>query len=200
MAALIALAVTLPVTVRAAYVYHASGQQAYAYYWSYDDSTCITNWAYVQFQEVETQSPPQPRVTATIGDLEVQQWDCNGNYFVNASGYATLPKGGAQVGPQSAMMDASLELFDYVSNSTVTADVHLTWTPTDERATQQTYHFCSHRPGGMYLYRTSGKSRVAQVSGTVSIGGVNFTLTPTPTPEGGFSSSMEGDVSISKTP
>lgn len=201
--ALIALAVTPPVTVGAGDVLHVRGQAAYATFQSSDDAGCVSNWVSVQVHEVETQRrPQQSSVTTTTAFLYVEQRDdCTQTVLMQAGGWdVPLPEGDGQVANNlsSATLNASLDLFDYISNSTVTADVHLTWNPTDERASLTWYHNSSHTPQSIYNSHSTGKMRAAQVSGTVSIGSVNYT--PIPTSDGQFGTGMDGEVTITKTP
>lgn len=202
--ALIAFAVTLPVTVRAGDVLHLRGQAAFATFQSSDDTGCVSSYVDVRVHEIETRSlPQQPRATTMTAFLYVDQWDsCTQALLIQVAGWdVPLPEGALQVANNlgSATLNvSSLELYDYVSLSTVKVDVHLTWNPTDERPSLTWYHNSSHTPQSIYNYHSTGKMRAAQVSGTVSIGSVNYT--PIPTPDGQFGTGMGGELTIYKKP
>jgi hypothetical protein len=195
------LGMAAPVTADARDVTHIRGQAGHTTFQSQDG--CISNYVEVYFTEIETRSLPQrPRAASNVATIFIQQWDdCRQTMLIWAAGYdIPLLEGAVQVANNlsSATLNASLELVDYTSYTPVTADVHLTWMATDQSAKPSFYHTTSHIPGYTYNYHATGKTRTAQVSGSVSVGSVDYT--PIPTSDGEFGTEIGGEVTIYKMP
>jgi hypothetical protein len=142
---------------------------AYAVFESVDPSGCIHTEVYVYAEETWSE----------VG-LSISQYDtCIGTYLLIASGYAELADSDFRISANldSATLKTTVDVEDYVSDSSFDVFVDLTWTGTSALG-HGTSNYQGHGPGCHEISHDQMRSRAAQASGTVSDGETNFTLEP----------------------
>ncbi len=173
--------------------YRFKGDTADAYYFSFDG--CVYTDVYVFTTEGKIQSPPGPAGTSSWTDLWISQYDaCTDTQLLSAGGGSSLADPDFQVFGKldAARLNATVSVYDWVSDSNFDVHVDLTWAgygPTSRQSSNSHYHF----PGCKIHSQSRGTFRSADVSGSVSDGTTNYT----PNPMGGSLSSVRsGDLVI----
>lgn len=190
-------------TSRAVNIVHFSSNSVDASFFTVDPSPCdcsviptpkcIFTDVFVSASDNTIQTPPgKGGVSQILADFEIIQFDCAIQLL---SANCQLANPDFQVGKKldSATLNATLECFDFVSNSTFNVSASLTWTATGDRVRQSSSNRLQFPGPSCNIHSNSdGSSRGAQASGTVSVGTTNFT--PNPTDFADISSGKSGEV------
>ena len=110
-------------------------------------------------------------------------WDGRSRRVVkDASGFAALTEPDFQLsGPgqrlESATLNTTIPVFDFVSFTSFDVTINLAWTATGP-LTRDNGHFHSQGPGFIVNGNFNGLVRPAEASGSVSDGSTNFTPNP----------------------
>ncbi len=173
------------------------GQSADSFFSSADPTGCILTNVGVFANDGKFQSPPGSGSTSSGAFIFIDQFTVCPFFspLLSAFGSASLAGPDFQVLGQlnSATLDTTIPVFDFVSGSTLSADVDLTWTGTGALSRSNS-HFHFQSPGFIVNGHFNGASRPAEASGSVSIGGTNFT--PQPSVFAQIISAKSGEVII----
>jgi len=187
---------SLPTTAWAASVFNFKGQSADAFFSSTDPSGCIFTDVFLFASEQTFQNPPGPGIPSSGTGLFISQFDsCTGTQLLAADGFASLAGPDFQVNRtlNSATLNATVNVFDFVSGASFDVDVNLTWTGAGPLA-RQNGHFHFQSPGCISNGSFSGTFRSATASGSVSDGATNFT--PAPSVFASIGSARSGSVTV----
>ncbi len=187
---------SLPTTAWAGEVFSFKGKSAGAFFSSTDPSGCIITDAFVFASEDTFQNPPGPGNSSSGASLFIAQFNvCTSTQLLAASGFASLADPDFQVLGKlnSATLNATVNVFDFVSSSSFNVDVDLTWTGTGPLSRQNS-HFHFQSLGCNASGHSNSTSRSAEASGSVSDGATNFT--PVPSLGASLSSAKSGNVFI----
>jgi hypothetical protein len=187
---------TLATPVRAADISLNRSRMVNASFSSTDPSGCITANVLLFATKASPHDPPGPVQPLAAVSLSIYQFDnCTGATLLSAgsSGFVTIPKDGIQVlgRSDSATLSTTLEVFDFVSNTPLSVNIDLTWTATGD-PTHMNERSLVQSPGSLVLARYSSIARESEASGSVSVGGTNFT--PEPSVSAGIASVQNGQV------
>jgi hypothetical protein len=152
------------------------GQFAEAVFDSLDASGCVETFVFVEGVNGTVKETGHPAVSS-MAVITIDQFDfCTGTETLFADGQATLAAGEFQIDKMltSATLNATIEVFDFVSGTSFPVDVSVGWTGFGATTTQKD-HFQIKGPGFKVNSRFMGTFRDATASGTVSDGTTNFT-------------------------
>jgi hypothetical protein len=113
--------------------------------------------------------------------VSVFQFDnCSFTVLLSAFGFADLPAGAFHIKQNlaSATLNTSLDVFDSVSSTTFPVDVSVSWTGSGG-LTVSRFHSIFRTPGFRENFISTGASRAATASGSVTALGTDFTASPT---------------------
>lgn len=169
------MALTLPSTALAADVYHFRGKTAWAELYSFDPAGCISTSVWLFVAENRYQAAPGAPTNSAWVDLSIYQWNYCTYEFSCSYGSAALPDGAfrATGNLASATLNTTINVEDCFTGPARAVPVALTWTGEGE-VTQTHSNTSYHFPGYRYRNRSNGQSRNAQVSGSVTVDGVNL--------------------------
>lgn len=165
-------------TASAGDIFKFKGQGAQAYFSSTDG--CVTTDVFVFANDGKFQSPPGPGSPSSGTFLAISQYDwCNDELLLAADGFADLAAGDFEVSRQlsSATLNATVTMYNYLTDSTFDVFVDLTWTgsgPLFRQMSNSHFQF----PGCKINERFRGTFRSAVASGSVSDGWTNFAPEP----------------------
>jgi hypothetical protein len=184
-------------TASAGNVFHFKGQGADAVFSRVDASGCIFTDVFVQANEQVYRNLPGQGSPFSGAFLSISQFDgCSGTQLLSADGFAELAGPEFQVSGkqlESASLTATINMYDYLSNTSFSVDVNITWTGTNARGRQNsTTHY--DFPGCKVNSHYNTTFRYAEASGSVSDGAMNFT--PEPSVGASIFSAKSGDVVI----
>jgi len=194
----VALAVLLPTTpvLAATEVFHSSfkGQFVRAIFDSVDASGCIQTFVDVFAIDRKDKVDGPPTVTSeAVVFIDVVDL-CASTRLISAFG-SGFPDDFVMLSLDSATLDTAIEMFDFVSGTTFTVDVDMTWTGVGDPSRTQD-HSQVHSPGFKLISRFDGTFRNATADGTVSDGTTNFTS------DTAFAASLDfvksGEISVTK--
>jgi len=175
--ALTALAATSVSGAAGASTLHFSfkGQFAEAVFDSLDPSGCVETFVFVEGVNGTVKETGHPTVSS-MAVITIDQFDfCTGTETLFAEGQATLAAGEFQIKMlTTATLNATIEVFDFVSGASFPVDVSVSWTGVGATTTQKD-HFQIKGPDFKVNSRFMGTFRNATASGTVSDGTTNFT-------------------------
>jgi hypothetical protein len=173
------LALVLPTTAWAADVFKFKGQSADAFFASVDASGCIVTNVFVFASDDAIHNPPGSGNSSSATSLYISQYNsCTNTQLLGASGYATLADPDFQVQKlDSATLNATVNVFDFVSNTSFNVSISLAWTATGPTSRQNS-HFHFQSPGCTVNGQSNGTFRTASASGSVSDGATNFISAP----------------------
>ena len=161
-------------------VFKSRGKGASAIFSSVDASGCVFTDVFVNPNEGFFQAPPGPGGTSSGVLLAISQYDaCAGVQLLAAEGFAPLGDPDFQVfgNLESATLNATVNVFDFVTGTSFDVFVSLTWTATGPVNRQSSHsHFDS--PGCKVNSRFIGSFRGAVATGSVSDGSTNYTPEP----------------------
>lgn len=192
---LVVIVFGLPKAAEAENVFRITQQIASASFSSTDPSGCILTDVSVFATEAVVQFPPGQGDSSSNGFVSISQFDnCLGTQMLGATGLTPLADEDFQLSPtlDSATLNASINVNDWVSGTSFDVSVNLTWTSTDPLGRLNSHNHDS-LPGCKTNSHSTYAFRPAQASGTISDGATNFT------PEVGYgelSSGRAGNVDI----
>jgi len=171
------------------------GQTANAHFSNVDQSGCIYTDVYVYASEEIVSTQPGPSTPSSGASVSIYQFDaCTGTQLLGADGFVPLAEPDFQVSKklESAGLNTTVTVFDYLSGSSYNVSVALNWSaisPIGRQTSQSHYQFA----GCHQKYNSNGTFRFAQVSGSVSDGVTDFAASPFS--EASISSVKTGSVS-----
>ena len=138
--------------------------------------------------------PPEVLPRALV---RIDQFDqCTGTALLSADNLndLTVAEDAFQaVKLDSATLNATIEVFDFVSFTLFPVHVSVNWTGIGA-TTREKIHSQTSTPGTLFIFRGDFMMREATASGTVSDGTTNFT--PQPATSAQLFSTKQGDVTI----
>jgi len=173
--ALTLAALMLPNTAWAGDNFRFRGKSATAFFFSTDG--CVETAVFVFASDDRFQSPPGPGDVVSGASIFISRFDfCTGELLMDASGFASLAAPDFQVigNLNSATLDTTIEVCDFVSGSCFPVSIDLTWTGTGGLSRENS-HFHFQSPGFNINSHFNGRFRNAEASGNVSDGATNFT-------------------------
>jgi len=182
----------VPVLAATATKYQFKGNNASAYFYQSDDCS-YTDVSVNGFDNV-TKSGPGAPVSQTGAYLYYSTYNfCTGtqSYGYGFGDNVTFTSNKLN----SATLNGTFTVYDYYSGASKTATVNLTWTGTGDTYRGK-YQSRSQGPGYTSIYRSSGSSRDADVTGTVTLNGTD--LIANLTSSGSLSTSSNGSLEIIK--
>ena len=156
------------------------GQSANAHFSNVDQSGCIYTDVYVYASEEIVSTQPGPGTPSSGASVSIYQFDaCTGTQLLGADGFVPLAGPDFQVSKKldSAALNTTITVFDYLTGSSYDVSIALTWTatsPLGRQTSQSHYQFA----GCHQTYHNNGTFRFAQVSGSVSDGVTDFAASP----------------------
>jgi hypothetical protein len=132
----------------------------------------------------------------SVAQVNISQYDsCSGTQLMAAFGSSPLTGDSLQVDKKlsSATLNATVQVFDYISGNTFNEDIALNWTAAGDPVSEKD-HFQFRAAGYIANYRFSGTFRPAQASGNMSDGVTNFS--PSPSYYAEIDSVKSGSVTI----
>ena len=156
--------------------FRLKGQTANAHFSNVDQSGCIYTDVYVYASEEIVSTQPGPGTPSSGASVSIYQFDaCTGTQLLGADGFVPLagPDFQASRKLDSAGLNTTVTVFDYLSGASYDVSVALTWTaisPLGRQTSQSHYQFA----GCHQKYHSNGTFRFAQVSGSVSDGITDF--------------------------
>jgi hypothetical protein len=157
---------------------------------------CVVTNVGVFANKGKFQSPPGPGSSGAFADMYIDQYDsCTGAQYILAFGGTPLSNDAFQIdrGLNSAVLNATILVFDNVSGTEISVSVNLEWVGIGA-LNKGTFHSHSKSPGCVINERFSGSSRFAEATGSVSDGVTNFTLNPSG--DGHLNSTKSGTLFI----
>jgi hypothetical protein len=174
-------------TVLAGDSFNFRGPTADAFFSSTETSGCVITDVFVFANDERLHDAPGPGTLSSVATVSISQYNsCAGTQLMAAFGEASLAAEDFQVakGLNSATLNTTIQVFDFISGNTFNVDLALNWTATGDPANIKD-HFHFRAPGQIENFRFSGTFRPAQASGTVSDRVTNFTPGPTSSAETG---------------
>ena len=156
------------------------GQTATAHFSNVDQSGCIYTDVYIYASEEVVSTQPGPGTPSSGASVSIYQFDtCTGTQLLGADGFVPLTESDFQVSKklESAGLNTTVTVFDYLSGSSHNVSVALNWSaisPIGRQTSQSHYQFA----GCHQKYNSNGTFRFAQVSGSVSDGVTDFAASP----------------------
>jgi len=156
------------------------GQTANAHFSNVDQSGCIYTDIYIYASEEVVSTQPGPGTPSSGASVSIYQFDtCTGTQLLGADGFVPLTESDFQVSKklESAGLNTTVTVFDYLSGSSYNVSVALNWSaisPIGRQTSQSHYQFA----GCHQKYNSNGTFRFAQVSGSVSDGVTDFAASP----------------------
>ena len=171
------------------------GQSANAHFSSVDPSGCIYTDVFVYASEQIIATQPGPGTPSSGASLSILQFDaCTGTQLIGADGFASLTGPDFQVSKKlnSATLNTTVNVFDYLTGTSYDVSIALTWTGISPLG-RQTSEFHYQFAGCHQNYHNNGTFRFAQASGSVSDGVTDFAASPSA--DASISSAKSGSVS-----
>ena len=178
--ALLLVGAMRPAPALAGDIFKFSGVNANAFFFS-QEGDCVATFVAVFANEGTSQSPPGPPSKGSFADVFIDRFDfCTETSLISASGFKTLDKSEFSIDQKlnSANLNTSIELFDFVTGTSFTVDVNLNWTGTGDLF-RQSFSFKSMTPKCKFMDSSRGTFRSAEAAGVISDGTTNFTPEPT---------------------
>jgi hypothetical protein len=181
-ASIAAVLVAFPATASATTTVHHykfSGTYVSAYWENVSD--CLDTVGDVWANDGKSTDTVTGHTTSTVMGLRIYGVNNCTGAEIRVGGDVPLSRGQLTIDNKlaTATLRATVQLFDFVSDSLVDIDVDLTWTATDDGAFwNKSVNRVTYPDGSMTILRVSGASRDARASGVVSEGGVNLLPTP----------------------
>lgn len=157
---------------------------------------CVETSAFVQaFNNRLKMVGGRPETTPSAFVSLFQFDNCSFTVLLSASGFADLPAGAFQMKQNldSATLNASVDVFDSVSNTTFPVDISVSWTGSGA-LTVSRFHNIFRTPGFRENFASTGVSRAAAASGSVTALGTNFS--PGPAVFADLESVKQGDLQV----
>lgn len=170
-AVLTVLSLSLPAVAATTTKYQFKGENASASFSQYDG--CNSSSVYVNAFTNRTKDGPGAPTEQMGADLNYYNYNyCTGTY---SSGYGSSPNATFTIDNKlsSATLKGTFAVYDYSSGTTKTADVNLTWTGTGVTSSGKS-DYTYQTPTSITRYRSNGSSSDAQVTGSVTVDGINL--------------------------
>ena len=193
--ALLALtSAVLPTAARAeTTVRHFKGISAYASFTSYDSTGCITTYTDVSVYEDATRTSGSS-TESSYAVVNIFQYDsCQNLYLIEMSGTSNLAPDAFDTRGKihSARLAATVEIYDYQTNTTVPVSIDLAWTAVGD-VVRGSSSFRSIYAHTRLSSHQVGSNSAADVVGSVVLGGAN--LTPQPSDYGSIYDNQTGTI------
>ena len=175
--------------------FRLKGLSGNAFFSSADPSGCIYTDVSVFATEQIVSAQPGRGSSFSGASLFISQYDaCTGTQLLAADGYLPLADPDLQISRQldSASLNATVPMFDYVSNSTFDVTVSLNWTAISSVG-RQVSHNSYQFSGCKISSHLNSTFRFAEVTGGVTDGVTDFT--PAPPVDATISNVKSGDHS-----
>ncbi|MES1245779.1 MAG: hypothetical protein ABUT39_29500 [Acidobacteriota bacterium] len=179
-ALLAVIAAVLPSTAHAgSTVQHFKGISATVSFVSFDSTGCVGTFADLFVIDELTRTPGNAEATSRAL-LSVVQYDTCLNVFLgDLSGSADLPPEAFDTRGKlhGARLAASMEVTDFQTGATVPVSIDLVWTAVGD-VVRGSSSFRSVYPNQRISFRQMGSSTMADVAGTLLVGGVERASQP----------------------
>lgn len=173
-----------------------TGLTADASFESFDTSGCVFTTAFLTATNGRNLMPGGPQANSAVF-VSLSQFDvCSLTDLLEASGFASLPAGGFQIDKKltSATLNTSVDVFDFVSSTSFTVEISLSWTGTGGLTVSRVHNLL--RQAGLRINASSvGTARQATASGSVTGGGTNYS--PLPSSFADLNDSKLGELDVS---
>ena len=155
------------------------GPTANAFFDSVDVTGCVETQAFVQGVNTRIKTVGPPGTTPSAFVLLEQVDNCSFTILLSATGFTDLPPGAFQIKKNltTATLNTSIDVFDVVSNSTFPVDISVSWTGTGTVTVSKIRNMFT-APGFRENFMSTGASRAATASGSVTALGTNFSPSP----------------------
>jgi hypothetical protein len=194
------LALASPCTLKAAgQTVHMQfkGLAATADFDTVDPSGCIETFGSLTAIDGSIKQVGRPQVSSGMFMFISQANNCTQTQLILADGSAALAPGALQIDKslKSAALDATLEVFDLVSNASLPVAIKLTWTGAGQLGGFEE-HSNVRQPALSFrsTVRNSGTFRPATTLGSITLSRANLV---SGTSTGALSSTKQGEVDIS---
>lgn len=181
---LLGLALALPCRSDAApgqtFHFQFKGLSADAFFDSFDGTGCVETSAEITpFNDRSKMGGSGPEVFSAVSVSLFQYDSCSQTALFSAFAFVNLPAGAFQIKQNlsSATLNTTIDVFDGISGTTFPVDISISWTGTGP-ITASHEHFIFRAPGFRQNFHLNGKSNPATASGSVTVGGTNFTPSP----------------------
>lgn len=196
--ALIWIALPVMSALAGAVTFHFSfkGQDAFAFFESFDSSGCIGTFVGVSAVDGSVKTGPGQPAVESSAFMFIDQFDfCTGISLISAFGSNPLVADEFQIDKNlnSATLNTAIVVCCDSSGTSFLVPVGVNWTGTGDPFRQKN-HFQIKTPGFKLNFRFDGTFRNAEASGSVSVGGTN--LTPDPAVFAQMGSVKQGEVAI----
>ena len=140
---------------------------------------CVETQALIEGFSNRIKTVGRPGTTPSAFVSLFQFDNCSFTTLLSASGFTDLPPGAFQITKKltTATLNTSIDVFDVVSNSTFPVDISVSWTGTGT-VTVSLSHNIFTAPGFRENFMSTGASRAATASGSVTALGTNFSPSP----------------------
>ena len=197
-ASIAALTVAFPAAASAATVYHSkvSGNNASAYFYSFDGCTETSAGLFANNGQIKDSVTGQSG-SSTVA-LNVSRFNyCTGEAF-EGNTFVELAPGQFTVDPKlaTATLTTTVPVFDGAGQAIGDVTVDITWTATSGVTSGKSSSSTTFPDGTKQSFRSSGASRQASASGTISAGNLNFVSGPSYYAD--IQSSKQGTLTITK--
>jgi hypothetical protein len=159
-------------------------------------SACINSFVAIAADNGREKETDSPNTMISRAAWLIQQYDlCNSVDPFFALGSDLLPEGAFQIDKKlnTATLNTTIEVFDFESGNSFPVDFSVNWTATGA-SIEQNDHFQIIEPDFVLIQRVMGTFRIANASGSVSLGSTN--LTPHPAVRSTVGSSNQGSVTV----
>lgn len=155
------------------------GLTADAAFFSSDPSGCVTTSAFVTATNGRTAMLGRPEASSSVSVSLSQFNGCTGMDLLEAFGFATLPEGAFLINKKltSATLTTSVEVSDFISSTTFTVDISLSWSGSGALSASKD-HFLLRQPGLTVNLTAFSTSRQATASGSMAGNGTDFSPFP----------------------
>ena len=176
--ALCLVALLLPPTASAGEVFHFKGRSAFAFFHFSPDPACGNVLeAHLFAFEDRSQDLAGPPTTLSSAFLTLSKYDtCTNTLLVSASGNVLLGTQDFKVtgNPGKASLKTTIQVYDWVSASSFTVFVDLTW-GNPGTISRDTNHLLVHTPDFTLNVHSMEAFRYAGATGVISDGATNYT-------------------------
>jgi hypothetical protein len=182
-------------TSRVGFSFH--GDVAEAGFSSFDASGCLRTDVIIFALDGRIIGPDE-RDLRSVVVIDIFQTDvCAGDtlvFFFSSSEPLAADEFQVKDRLRTATLDATVEGFEFISGTSLTIDIHVTWTGEGPISRLKERFQTSNGPGNFFMEWRDFVSRHATASGTVTDGTTNFT--PEPTDGAQLLSVKEGQLEI----
>lgn len=157
------------------FIQRFTGDFADASFVEFDVSGCVGAFVSVGGFRGKSQFPPGGPALTVSAIVSVTKFDfCTGTALFSSFGALNVDPSALTLTGSEARLAATVPVFDFVSNTSVDAVVNMAWSAVGP-AFRINSHSSANTPCSNEHTRASGVFRPAEATGTVLIGGVNWT-------------------------